>query len=127
MSPNGASRHAPLTRALRSVTRVDPVAVYVHPTRVLYAEAIRDLIGILRVLHAAELEMPNADQAKLDKLAMVARELKDALPIVVALQPKEGPYQRVVGRLDWALRQLEPSDLLDVAGRRVRGEWKRSG
>lgn len=42
---------------------------------------------ILRVLYAAELEKPDADGAKLEKLPMVARELKEALPIVMACKP----------------------------------------
>jgi hypothetical protein len=99
---------------------------------VFLAEALRDLLGILRVMYAEEVSREHHSKTRVERIVAIANELKQVLATMTAHDPGTPPYERAVGKVDWVLGQMnglftEPErmpELLRVASRRVRGEWK---
>jgi hypothetical protein len=96
-------------------------------------EAVRDLVGILRVMYAEEAQRRHHSKQKLERIAQAARELKLALGMAAPHDPGTAPYERAIGKAEGAVKTLElifpgvlerMPDLLRVAGSRVRGDWK---
>ena len=104
------------------------------PARPFPFEAVRDMVGILRVMYAEEAQRKHHSQQKLTRIAEAARELKVALGMAAPHDPGTAPYERAIDQAEAAVKKLElifpgvldrMPDLLRVAGSRVRGDWKR--
>jgi len=92
------------------------------------SDAVRDLLGILRAMYAAERRKNFPSRRRLGALERAARALKDSLATAAVHDPGTAPHERavatvnaVVGRLADLIEVTDPlTPIIEAAGKRVR-------
>jgi hypothetical protein len=99
-----------------------------------HANAVRDLLGILRCLYAEEQGRMRSSKKRLAVMSEIANDLNRALRMAAPHDPGTAPHERAAAIANRAVERLPeifPSPLEDmpnivrIAGLRVRGEWRR--
>jgi hypothetical protein len=100
-------------------------------------EAVRDLVGILRVLYAEELRAKHPNKRKLATIHRVAEALQRSVKVAAGHDVGTAPQRKALVMAEAATKRLtevftngfgfaeEVPELVSTAALRVRGEWKR--
>src|SRR5690242_14248912 len=100
-------------------------------------EAVRDLVGILRVLYAEELRRKHPNQRKLATVRRVAQALQRSVKVAAGHDIGTAPQRKALVMAEAATKGLteiftnefgfaeEIPELVSTAALRVQGEWKR--
>ena len=100
-------------------------------------EAVRDLVGILRLLYAEELRKKHPNQKKLVTIRRVGEALQRSVKVAAGHDVGTAPQQKALVMAEAATKRLteifmnefgfpeEMPELVSTAALRVRGEWKR--